>query len=228
MRASAFGYFGHMWGAVCLFVLIPAIVATRFQGCGGLVGGDHDGAGRRGLRGGAARWRGASAARAWRRSSRLQRLGLLAPWLLEAPLWAWVPGCCGGAPPCRAIRRSSARSLPPTRRARWWQRAHLRQRHRLSTLSTATITLFAALAAQWPLAQVLPWLDGRAGDRFVVPRAAVEERSLVSAARRTPGRSSTMRVQLAVRPDEPALGGGHLVAAVHHAAFGAQSAARAR
>ena len=26
------------------------------------------------------------------------------------------------------------------------------------TLSTATITLFAALAAQWPLAQVLPWL----------------------------------------------------------------------
>ena len=33
-----------------------------------------------------------------------------------------------------------------------------------------------------------------------------------------------MRVQLAVRPDEPALGRGHLAAAVHHAALGAPPA----
>ena len=30
-----------------------------------------------------------------------------------------APGCSGGAPPCRATRRSSARSPPPTRREPW-------------------------------------------------------------------------------------------------------------
>jgi hypothetical protein len=32
VRASAFGYFGHMWELYTLWVLVPAILATRLQG----------------------------------------------------------------------------------------------------------------------------------------------------------------------------------------------------
>ena len=160
VRASAFGYFGHMWELYAFFVLLPLIVAQRFAGnqaawwvfaaiaigacsCvgGGLV----------------ARRFGSARVAAWQ----LACSGcccLLAPWLLHAPPWAWAgwillwgASASGDSPQFSALTAANA------------PRAQVGSVLTLVnclgfSISVATITGFVALAAAWPLAQVLPWL----------------------------------------------------------------------
>lgn len=160
VRASAFGYFGHMWELYAFFVLIPAIVATRFaaaaaswwvaatMGLGGVAC----------IVGGALVRRVGGARVAAFQLASSGACGLLAPWLLDAPLalWAawllwWGATVSGDSPQFSALTAANA--------PRAMVGSVLTFVNAIGfTLSTATITLFAALAAQWPLAQVLPWL----------------------------------------------------------------------
>ncbi|QTN21418.1 MFS transporter [Rhizobacter sp. AJA081-3] len=160
VRASAFGYFGHMWELYAFFVLIPAIVALRWQGAaaswwvaaamavGGLacvIGGALV------RRVGGARVAGFQLA-----SSGL--CGLLAPWMLDAPLplWGawllwWGATVSGDSPQFSALTAANA--------PRAMVGSVLTFVNAIGfTLSVGTITLFAAMASVWPLAQVLPWL----------------------------------------------------------------------
>ncbi|MGK2897192.1 MAG: MFS transporter [Burkholderiaceae bacterium] len=160
LRASALGYFGHMWELYAFFVLLPAIVATRWHGATaswwvfaaiavgafGCVGG-----GVLARRFGGARVAGVQLACSG-------ACGLVAPWLLDAPLWLWAPWLLlwgttvsGDSPQFSALTAANA------------PRALLGSVLTLVNsigfaLSVLTITLFAGLATVLPLAQVLPWL----------------------------------------------------------------------
>jgi MFS family permease len=160
VRASAFGYFGHMWELYAFFVLVPAIVLQRWQGAAaswwvfatiaaGLFSCVIGGALVR--RVGGARVAGFQLA-----SSGL--CGLLAPWLLDAPLplWGawllwWGATVSGDSPQFSALTAANA--------PRAMVGSVLTFVNAIGfTLSVGTITLFAAMASVWPLAQVLPWL----------------------------------------------------------------------
>jgi MFS family permease len=160
VRASAFGYFGHMWELYAFFVLVPAIVLQRWQGAAaswwvfatiaaGLFSCVIGGALVR--RVGGARVAGFQLA-----SSGL--CGLLAPWMLDAPLplWGawllwWGATVSGDSPQFSALTAANA--------PRAMVGSVLTFVNAIGfTLSVATITLFAAMASVWPLAQVLPWL----------------------------------------------------------------------
>jgi MFS family permease len=160
VRASAFGYFGHMWELYAFFVLIPAIVATRFQGAAASwwVATTMGLGGVACVVGGAlVRRVGGSRVAAFQLASS-GLCGLLAPWLLDAPLWAWGlwllwwgATVSGDSPQFSALTAANA--------PRAMVGSVLTFVNAIGfTLSTLTITLFAALAAHWPLAQVLPWL----------------------------------------------------------------------
>jgi DHA1 family inner membrane transport protein len=160
VRASAFGYFGHMWELYAFFVLIPAIVATRFQGAAAswwvalamALGGVACVVGGALVR----RVGGARVAAFQLASSGL--CGLLAPWLLDAPLWLWGTWLLwwgatvsGDSPQFSALTAANA--------PRAMVGSVLTFVNAIGfTLSVGTITLFAAMAAAMPLAQVLPWL----------------------------------------------------------------------
>ena len=160
LRASVLGYFGHMWELYAFFVLLPLIVGLRWQGTaaswwifvaiavgtvscvvGGLV---------------AQRVGGARVAAAQLLCS--GACGLIAPWLLDAPLWLWVPWLLvwgatvsGDSPQLSALTAANA--------PRAIVGSVLTLVNSLGfALSVATITLFVALATVWPLANVLPWL----------------------------------------------------------------------
>lgn len=160
VRASAFGYFGHMWELYAFFVLIPAIVAQRFAGAAaswwvfatigaGLISCVVGGALVR--RVGGARVAGVQLA-----CSGL--CGLAAPWLLDAPIgwWAawlllWGATVSGDSPQFSALTAANA--------PRETVGSVLTFVNAIGfSLSVATIALFAALAARWPLAVVLPAL----------------------------------------------------------------------
>ncbi len=160
VRASAFGYFGHMWELYAFFVLLPLIAAQRWDSAAAawwVFAGIAAGAISCVAGGVWARRFGSARVAAWQLGCS-GSCALLSPWLLEAPPWAWGSGSSSGAPPCRATRRSSARSPPATRRA---PRSAV-----FSRSSTAS-----AFRSRWPrspascswrrklpLAQVLPWL----------------------------------------------------------------------
>jgi DHA1 family inner membrane transport protein len=160
VRASAFGYFGHMWELYALIVLIPVIVAQRFAGAvaswwvfasiaagavacvlGGLF---------------VRRVGGARVAAFMLASSGL--CGLAAPWLLDAPLavWGawllfWGATVAGDSPQFSAL---TAQNAP-----RAMVGSVLTFVNAIGfSISVGTIAMFAALAAVYPLAQVLPWL----------------------------------------------------------------------
>jgi MFS family permease len=84
VRASVFGYFGHMWELYSMMVLVPLILATRLQGAALSWGAFAViGAGAMGCAGGGAlvrRWGSARVAGVQLGLSGL--CGLLAPWLL--------------------------------------------------------------------------------------------------------------------------------------------------
>lgn len=161
VRASAFGYFGHMWELYAFFVLVPLIVAARW---------------------------GSAAAAAWWVFAAIavgalscvlggvsaQRFGseriaavqlacsgtcaLLAPWFLGAPVWAWAAWLLlwgatvsGDSPQFSAL---TARNAP---RAQVGSVLTLVNCIGFS-ISVATITGSVFMATQLPLAQVLPWL----------------------------------------------------------------------
>ena len=160
LRASALGYFGHMWELYAFFVLLPAIVARHWQGSAahgvvfaaiamgtlGCVGG--------GLLAG--RVGGARVAAAQLAASML--CGLAAPWLIEAPvpifaIWLMVWGLTvsGDSPQFSALTAGNA--------PRDQVGSVLTLVNCIGfALSTLTVTLFTGLAARWPLAAVLPGL----------------------------------------------------------------------
>lgn len=161
LRASVFGYFGHMGELYALFVLLPAIVALRVAdgaaaswwsfatiaaGTIGCVGG------------GLAARRIGSARVAAIQLAASGACALLAPWLLDAPLlpWAlwlllWGLTVSGDSPQFSALTAANA------------PRALVGSVLTLANcigfaISTLSIVLFVQLAAAWPLHAVLPWL----------------------------------------------------------------------
>jgi DHA1 family inner membrane transport protein len=160
LRASVLGYFGHMWELYALFVLLPVIVALRWQGAAasawvfgaiaiGLV--SCVGGGLLVRRYGGARVAGAQLA-----CSGL--CGLAAPWLLDAPLWLWAAwlllwgaSASGDSPQFSAL---TARNAP---RAMVGSVLTLVNCIGFS-ISVLSIALFAGLATAWPLGTLLPWL----------------------------------------------------------------------
>ena len=161
VRASAFGYFGHMWELYALLVLVPTIVATRYAEAVAMswwtfaaiaMGGVACVAGGLFVR----RAGGARVAAVMLAGSGL--CGLAAPWMLDAPLavWAvwlllWGATVAGDSPQFSAL---TAQLAP-----RAMVGSVLTFVNAIGfSISVGTITLFAALAAAWPLAYVLPWL----------------------------------------------------------------------
>jgi MFS family permease len=161
VRASAFGYFGHMWELYTMWVLVPAILATRLAlgpalswaafsvlavGAIGCVGG-----------GWWARHTGSARVAAW-------QLGLsglcclLSPWLLVAPdlifaLWLllWGITVAGDSPQFSALTASNA---PPQAVG-----SVLTLVNSIGfSISIVSIQLFVWLAESVPLAALLPWL----------------------------------------------------------------------
>jgi MFS transporter, DHA1 family, inner membrane transport protein len=162
VRASAFGYFGHMGELYAFFVLLPPIVALRFAASSaaaswwifaaiaiGLVSCVLGGALARRL--GGARVAGAQLA-----CSGL--CALAAPWLLDAPfvVWAawlllWGATVSGDSPQFSALTAGYA--------PREVVGSVLTFVNAIGfSISVATIALFASLATVLPLAWVLPGL----------------------------------------------------------------------
>jgi MFS family permease len=162
VRASAFGYFGHMGELYAFFVLLPAIVALRFADDAALVSWWVFAAIAVGLvscvAGGALARRlgGAWVAGAQLACSGL--CGLVAPWLLDAPpaVWAawlllWGATVSGDSPQFSALTAANAPRASVGSVLTFVNAIGF-------SVSVATIALFAALAAVHPLASVLPWL----------------------------------------------------------------------
>lgn len=161
LRASVFGYFGHMWELYAFIVLVPAILAGRVAagaaasaaafwaiaaGFAGCVGG--------GLL--AARWGSARVAQV-----QLAMSGgccLAAPLMLAAPMpvfvaWLllWGATVAGDSPQFSTL---TARNAPPAVVG-----SVLTFTNCIGfAISTASIQLFVALAQSVPLERLLPWL----------------------------------------------------------------------
>ena len=160
VRASAFGYFGHMGELYAFFVLLPLIVALRWQGeaaawwvFAGIAVGTLSC-----VAGGVFARRFGSARIAAAQLACSGACALVSPWLLDASLWAWAlwillwgATVSGDSPQFSALTATNA------------PRAQVGSVLTLVNcigfaISVATIAAFVALAAHWPLAQVLPWL----------------------------------------------------------------------
>jgi MFS transporter, DHA1 family, inner membrane transport protein len=161
VRASALGYFGHMWELYTLWVLMPLILATRLEGATlswaafvvlgsgvvGCVGGGWL----------ATRWGSARVAFVQLATSGL--CGLLAPWLLDAStpvfaLWLLVWGITvsGDSPQFSALTASNA----PAHQVG----SVLTLVNSLGfALSMVSIALFVHATTTLSLATVLPWLS---------------------------------------------------------------------
>ena len=112
LRASVFGYFGHMWELYAFFVLVPFVVATRLQGTAVSAGAFWAIA--RGCR--RLRRRRAAGAALWQRPGGADAAGLQRRVLPGARPSCWPrpwgcssPGCCCGERRWPAIRRSFRR-----------------------------------------------------------------------------------------------------------------------
>lgn len=160
VRASAFGYFGHMVELYTVWVLVPAILLTRLQGV-------------------AVSWAafvvlGAGAAGCVLGGQWARRLGsarvaagmlatsglccLLAPWALQAPdllfaawLLLWGATVAGDSPQFSALTAANA--------PREAMGSVLTLINSIGfAISALSIALFVRLAQTVPLAQLLPWL----------------------------------------------------------------------
>lgn len=160
VRASVFGYFGHMWELYTMWVLVPAILATRLAGAAlswaafAVLGAGAIGciAG-----GGLARRVGSARIAAWQ----LAASGLccvLAPWLMTAGdlafgawLLLWGITVAGDSPQFSALTASNA---PPQAVG-----SVLTLTNSLGfAISILSIQLFVTLAQRLPLDTLLPWL----------------------------------------------------------------------
>jgi len=161
VRASAFGYFGHMWELYTLWVLLPAVLATRIASSTAVSWWAFAvlGAGAIGCIGGgllAQRLGGARVAAVQLATS--GALCLASPWLLQAPLpWflagmlLWGITVVGDSPQFSALTAANA--------PREAVGSVLTLVNSIGfAISALSIELFVRLASQWPLEQVLPWL----------------------------------------------------------------------
>jgi hypothetical protein len=161
VRASALGYFGHMWELYTVWVLVPFVLATRLAN-GPAVSGWAFGviaAGALGcvLGGLLARRHGS----AWVATTQLATSGLCclaAPWMLQAPLplflaWLllWGVTVVGDSPQFSALTAANA--------PREAVGSVLTLTNSIGfAISALSIELFVRLAQTVPLAQLLPWL----------------------------------------------------------------------
>jgi MFS transporter, DHA1 family, inner membrane transport protein len=161
VRASAFGYFGHMWELYTLWVLIPLILATRLADSVAVSWSAFLvlGAGALGCIGGgllAPRWGGARVAAAQLATSGL--CCLAAPWMLGAPMhlfmaWLllWGITVAGDSPQFSALTAANA---PPGAVG-----SVLTLTNCIGfAISALSIELFVGWAGAASLATVLPWL----------------------------------------------------------------------
>jgi MFS family permease len=160
VRASVFGYFGHMWELYTMWVLVPAILATRLAGAAlswaafGVLGVGAVGC----IIGGWwARRIGSARVAAWQ----LAMSGLccvLAPWLLRSgdalfALWLllWGITVAGDSPQFSAL---TAQNAPPLAVG-----SVLTLVNSIGFgISVLSIQLFVSLAERHDLATLLPWL----------------------------------------------------------------------
>ena len=160
LRASVFGYFGHMWELYTFYVLVPAIAATHFVGRSGSAAAFWAiAAGGLGCAGGGllARRFGSARIATWQLATS-GACCLLAPWLLGAPpplflawLLLWGMTVAGDSPQFSAL---TARNAPPEVVG-----SVLTFSNCIGfAISVASIELFVRAAQAWPLATVLPWL----------------------------------------------------------------------
>ena len=161
VRASVLGYFGHMWELYTLWVLLPLVLATRLLDSVAVSWWSFAavGAGALGcVWGGLAAQRHGSAAVASRQLALGGCCGLLAPWLLDAPLpfflaWLllWGVTVAGDSPQFSALTAANA---PPEAVG-----SVLTLSNSIGfAISVLSIELFVRLAQSLPLAQLLPWL----------------------------------------------------------------------
>ncbi len=160
VRASVFGYFGHMWELYTMWVLVPAILATRLAGAAlSWAAFVVLGAGALGCIAGGrwARRAGSTRVAAWQ----LGCSGVccaVAPWALQAPdllfaawLLLWGVTVAGDSPQFSALTASNA---PPLAVG-----SVLTLANSLGFgISIVSIQLFVTLAQRLPLATLLPWL----------------------------------------------------------------------
>jgi DHA1 family inner membrane transport protein len=160
VRASALGYFGHMWELYAVWVLVPLIVATRLAAeqvsaaSFAIIGAGFFGCALGGLL--ARRFGSAQVAAVQLAASGLACV--LAPLLLDAPLWlfmtwllVWGVTVVGDSPQFSTLTalnspRESVGSVLTFVNCIGF------------AISIVSIELFARAAQHWPLAMVLPWL----------------------------------------------------------------------
>jgi MFS family permease len=160
VRASVFGYFGHMWELYTMWVLVPAILATRLAGAAlSWAAFAVLGVGALGCVAGGwwARRIGSARVAAWQ----LSASGLccvLAPWLMQAgdalfALWLllWGITVAGDSPQFSAL---TAQNAPPLAVG-----SVLTLVNSIGFgISILSIQLFVTLAEHHDLATLLPWL----------------------------------------------------------------------
>lgn len=160
LRASVFGYFGHMWELYSLYALVPAIVATRFGGArvsglafctiaAGAVGC---------IAGGLFARRFGSARIAQWQLAASGACCLLAPWALHAPaplfvawLLVWGATVAGDSPQFSALTAGNA-PAPVMGSVLTFSNCIG------FAISVVSIEVFVRAATHWPLEAVLPWL----------------------------------------------------------------------
>ncbi len=160
VRASVLGYFGHMWELYTMWVLVPAILATRLAGAAlSWAAFTVLGAGALGcVVGGALARRYGSAPVAGTQLALSGLCCLGAPLLLQAPgplfaawLLLWGITVAGDSPQFSALTAGNA---PPSQVG-----SVLTLANSIGfAISIASIQIFVALAERWPLASVLPWI----------------------------------------------------------------------
>jgi MFS family permease len=160
LRASVLGYFGHMWELYTLWVLVPAILASRLSGASlsaaafAIIGAGSVGC----VAGGWVAQRIGSARVAGAQLAASGLCCLAAPWLIEAPtpwfavwLLLWGVTVAGDSPQFSAL---TARNAQPEAVG-----SVLTLTNCIGfAISIVSIELFVRLAEHWPLASLLPWL----------------------------------------------------------------------
>jgi MFS family permease len=160
LRASVFGYFGHMWELYTLYALMPALAAVRFAGAGvsamafWAIAAGFVGCAAGGL---LSRRVGSERVAAWQ----LATSGLcclLAPWLLDAPgplfvawLLVWGLTVVGDSPQFSTLTARNAPAGVVGSVLTFTNCVGF-------AISVVSIELFVRLNQLIPLGQLLPWL----------------------------------------------------------------------
>jgi DHA1 family inner membrane transport protein len=160
LRASVFGYFGHMWELYAFIVLVPAIIATRLAGASvsatafWVIAAGALGC----IAGGAMARRAGSAHVAQWQLAASGACCLVAPWMLAAPVpvflaWlvVWGITVAGDSPQFSAL---TALNAPPAVVG-----SVLTFTNSIGfAISVVSIEIFVQASQHWHFAQVLPWL----------------------------------------------------------------------